>query len=80
MIERLKMIFKMGMFDEDIIVITKKGCFCNGKTGLLFANLYGILSYELGEDKVEQMIVNYKNLATKLYENTGKTTDSQEKE
>ena len=50
--ERLKMILKIGLFDKDIIVLTKKGVFCEGNVGTLFVNLYGMLSSEIGEIKL----------------------------
>ena len=78
--ERLKMIMKIGLFDKDIIVLTKKGIFCEGNISTLFVNLYGMLSSEIGESKLEQLITNYKNIARKNYEDFRKTTNSQEKE
>lgn len=80
MLERLKMIMKMGLFDENIIIVTKKGVFCEGEIGMLFVKLYGMLISEIGESKLEQLIINYKNIARRKYEDFGKTTDSEEKE
>lgn len=76
MLERLKMIMKIGLFDKNIIIITKKGVFCEGDIGMLFVKLYGMLSSDIGEDKLEQLITNYKNIARRKYEDFRKTTDS----
>lgn len=76
MLERLKMIMKIGLFNKNIIIITKKGVFCEGEIGMLFVKLYGMLSSEIGENKLEQLITNYKNIARRKYEDFGKTTDS----
>ena len=76
MLERLKMIMKIALFDKNIIIITKKGVFCEGDIGMLFVKLYGMLSSDIGEDKLEQLITNYKNIARRKYEDFRKTTDS----
>ena len=76
MLERLKMIMKIGLFDKNIIIITKKGVFCEGDIGMLFVKLYAMLSSDIGEDKLEQLITNYKNIARRKYEDFRKTTDS----
>ena len=78
--ERLKMLFKMGLFNKDIIVITRKGMFAEGKVLTMFANLYGILCVEVGEDTLQKAIINHKNEVMKNYENTRKVADSKEKE
>ena len=80
MIERLKTLFKLGMFRKDFIIVTDRGMYCEGKVLTMFVHLYGMFASELGEETLTNAINNHKNEAMRKYENIRKTTDNQEKE
>ena len=76
MLERLKTLFKIGLFGKNIILVSGKGMYCEGKVLTMFVHLYSMFACELGEETLQQAILNHKNEAMKRYENTRKTTDS----
>lgn len=80
MIERLKVVFKLGMFRKDFIIVTDRGMFCEGKVLTMFVYLYVMFASELGEETLTNAINNRKNDVMRKYENIRKTTDNQEKE